>query len=334
MKKKIYAFELSGEHETLPRREALALLEIHSDSYREICRMDQCLLVEAMDLDAPTLGLRLAMTHRIIEVLDICDANLDSLADAAARMDLPQKSYRIRGKRIKKAALPGDIVEKEAGRVLFRRGYRADLKNPEIDLRTIITEDKIVLGIEVACPDRSSFEARRPHLKPFFHPGVLMPRMARALVNLSQVCAGERLLDPFAGTGGILVEACLMGIKCIGIDVQPQLARGARENMTSMDCTLTSGDAKRLPFKDASIESAVLDIPYGRSALIEAVSKEELLTESLAELQRVLRPGRRMVVVADRPISDHLERSEFKILQVHSDRVHRSLTRYIFVCQR
>ncbi len=334
MEEKIYAFELSGEHETLPRSEALALLEIHSGSHREICSRDQCLLIEAKDLDAPALGQRLAMTHRIIEVLAVCSTNLGSLADAVARMDLSKGSYRIRAKRIKKAALPGDIVEKEAGRVLFRRGYRADLKNPEIDLRAIITGDKIVLGREVACPDRSSFEARRPHLKPFFHPGVLMPRMARALVKLSQACAGERLLDPFAGTGGILVEACLMGIKCIGVDVQPQLVRGARENMTCMDCTLIAGDAKRLPFKDASIESAVLDIPYGRSALIEAVSKEDLLTESLAELQRVLKPGRRIVVVADRPIGDHLERSEFEILQVHSDRVHRSLTRYIFVCRR
>lgn len=334
MEEKIYAFELSGEHETLPRSEALALLEIHSGSHKEIRGMDQCLLIEAEDLDAPALGQRLAMTHRIIEVLAVCDANPDSLADAVARIDLPKGSYRIRAKRIKRAALPGDIVEKEAGRALFRRGYRADLRNPEIDLRAIITGDEIILGREVACPNRSSFEARRPHLKPFFHPGVLMPRIARTLVNLSQARAGERLLDPFAGTGGILVEACLMGIKCVGVDVQPQLVRGARENLASMDCTLISGDAKRLPFKDASIESAVMDIPYGRSALIEAESKEDLLTESLDELQRVLKPGRRMVVVADRPISDHLERSEFKILQIHSDRVHRSLTRCIFVCQK
>ena len=38
---KTYAFELSGEHETLPRSEALALLEIYSSEHREIAFYDQ-----------------------------------------------------------------------------------------------------------------------------------------------------------------------------------------------------------------------------------------------------------------------------------------------------
>ncbi len=95
-----------------------------------------------------------------------------------------------------------------------------------------------------------------------------------------------------------------------------------------------SGDAKRLPFKDESIDAAVLDTPYGRSALIEARSKEDLLAESLKELFRVLKLGRRMVIVADRPIDVQVRAAGFEIIQVHSDRVHRSLTRHIFVCRR
>jgi tRNA (guanine10-N2)-dimethyltransferase len=331
---KTYAFELSGEHGTLPRSEALALTEVYSSKHREVCFLDQCLLVEAEDLGFEALALRLAMTHSIIEVMAVCEARLEDLAEAVARIDLPSKSYRIRAKRIKRAAMPGDAVEKEVGRALFRRGFRADLKNPEIRLRAVITDDKIVLGQEIARIDRSCFESRRPHLKPFFHPGVLMPRMARALINLSQAMPGERLLDPFAGTGGILVEACLICIKGIGIDVQKRLIRGARANIACLDCSLMTGDAKRLPLKDESIDAAVLDTPYGRSALIEARSKENLLDESLAELHRVLRPGRRMVIVSDRPIEVQVSAAGFEIVQEHSDRVHRSLTRHIFVCKR
>jgi tRNA (guanine10-N2)-dimethyltransferase len=331
---KTYAFELSGEHGTLPRSEALALTEVYSSKHREVCFLDQCLLVEAEDLGFEALALRLAMTHSIIEVMAVCEARLEDLAEAVARIDLPSKSYRIRAKRIKQAAMPGDAVEKEVGRALFRRGFRADLKSPEIKLRAVITDDKIVLGQEIARTDRSGFESRRPHLKPFFHPGVLMPRMARALVNLSQAMPGERLLDPFAGTGGILVEACLIGIKGIGIDVQKRLIRGARANIACLDCSLMTGDAKRLPLKDESIDAAVLDTPYGRSALIEARSKENLLDESLAELHRVLKPGRRMVIVSDRTIEARVSAAGFEIIQEHSDRVHRSLTRHIFVCKR
>jgi len=331
---KTYAFELSGEHETIPRSEALALTEVYSSKFREICLLDQCLLVEADSLDYESLGQRLAMTHNVIEVMAVCKAQLEDLAKAALQIDLPAKSYRIRAKRIKQAAMPGDVVEKEIGRVLFRRGFRADLKSPETKLRAIITGSKIVLGKEMASPDRSGFESRRPHLKPFFHPGVLMPRMARALVNLSQAMPGERLLDPFAGTGGILVEACLIGIDGIGVDVQKRLIRGAKANLLGLDCSLIIGDAKRLPFKEASIDAAVLDTPYGRSALIEARSKEDLLSESLVELHRVLKTRRRMVIVADRPIEDYILRAGFEILQRHTDRVHRSLIRHIFLCRR
>ena len=117
-------------------------------------------------------------------------------------------------------------------------------------LRAIITSGKIVLGLEAAVTVIAApLRRRRPHLKPFFHPGVLMPRMARSLVNLTQTRAGERLLDPFAGTCGILIEACLIGIEGVGIEVQTRLVKGALCNLENMDCSLILGDAKRLPLK-------------------------------------------------------------------------------------
>lgn len=331
---KSYAFELSGEHESLPRCEAIALVEIFSDRYREQSYLDQCLIVEAEGLDVRALGDRLAMTHRIIEVMAICEADLEDLARSVALLSLPDESYRIRARRIKNASPRADAVEHEIGRVLLGKGIRADLKSPNIELRAVITSGKIILGVEVARVDRSSFEARRPHLKPFFHPGVLMPRMARSLVNLTQIRAGERLLDPFAGTCGILVEACLMGIECLGIEAQGRLVKGAVCNLENMNCALVLGDAKRLALKDASIYGAVLDIPYGRSARILASSKEDLLKESLSELFRVIRPGRRMVIVADGPIDSQISNAGFRVIQSHLDRVHRSLIRHIFLCQR
>lgn len=328
-----YAFELSGEHDTLPRSEAIALLEVYSKGYRELCHLDQCLIVEAEDLDVKTLGLRLAMTHRIIEVHAICEAQLDSLADATKCIAIPSGTYRVRARIVKNAPLQGDQVEREVGRVLYEMGHKADLINPEMELRAVITGNKVVLGLEVSRARRCDFEDRRPHLKPFFYPGVLMPRMARALVNISQAKEGDLLLDPFAGTGGILVEACLIGIRCAGVDVQKKLVRGARVNVEGLNCTLMTGDARRLPFMGCSVDNAVLDTPYGRSAVIRAGSKEELLDNSLAELHRVLKPGRRMVVVAERQIENHITDANFMIREKHTDRVHRSLTRYIFVCR-
>jgi tRNA (guanine10-N2)-dimethyltransferase len=329
-----YAFELSGEHETLPRCEALALVEMYSSCFKELYYLDQCLIIEAQDLDVSILGKRLALTHRIIEVLAICDASPYALVDAVSRLELPRKRYLVRARRIKDASFRTDYVEHEVGRVLFQKGYKADMKDPEMVLRAIISTGKIILGLEAARVDRGSFEARRPHLKPFFHPGVLMPRMARSLINLSQARAGDLLLDPFAGTGGILIEACLIDIAGVGIEVQTRLVQGALCNLDGLDCQLISGDAKRLPFHNSSFHAAVLDTPYGRSAKILATSKELLLSESLAELFRVIKPGRRMVILADKPLDALLINAGFEIMQRHTDRVHRSLTRHIFICKK
>jgi len=329
-----YAFELSGEHETLPRSEALALVEAFSERSSEAAFFDQCLIVQAEGLDVQTLGRRLAMTHRIIEVMAVCQADLPALAGAAEMLDLSARSYMVRARRIKNSSPGADEVEREIGRVLLGRGLQVDLSRPEVVLRAVITGGKIVIGREAARTDRSSFEARRPHLKPFFHPGVLMPRMARALVNLTGVRAGSTILDPFAGTCGILIEACLIGVKGLGIEVQTNLVKGARCNLQGVDCSLLLGDAKRLPLHDSSVDAAVLDTPYGRSAKILAKSKDLLLQESLGELHRVIKPEGRMAIVADRPLDSLLQSSGFEILQQHTDRVHRSLVRHIFLCSR
>jgi tRNA (guanine10-N2)-dimethyltransferase len=330
-----YAFELSGEHPTIPRSEALSLLEVTSAGYWIISESDRCLVVEArhLDLSLARLGARMAMTHRIIEVAADGEPTAQGVSKAAAELDLPDKTYKVRAKRLGEASIASDEVERMVGSVLWRRGYKADLAEPEIEIRAVVTEDRVLLGREVARSDRAGFRARRPHLKPFFYPGTILPKLARALVNLSCAREGERLLDPFAGTGGFLVEAGLMGVRGVGLDVQRRIVRGALANLEGLDCSLIVGDAMALPLKDRSVEAAVSDAPYGRSALIQAGSRDELLAGSLAELRRVLIPGRRMVFVDDRPVGELIVEAGFEVLEVHRERVHRSLTRQIYVCR-
>ncbi len=328
-----YAFELSGEHPTIPKSEALSLLAITSSGHRVVYEGERSLVVEARDLDRLRLGARMAMTHRVVEIAAEAEPTAEGVAGAAAELDLPEITYRVRAKRLGEAPLASDEVEGMVGSVLWKKGYRADLAAPEIEIRAMVTADHIFLGREVARSDRTGFRDRRPHKKPFFHPGTMLPKLSRALVNLSQVREGERLLDPFSGTGGFLVEAGLMGVRGLGIDVQEGIVSGSKSNLEGLDCTLLVGDAARLPFKDKSIEGAVSDAPYGRSALIQAGSRDELLAKSLAELRRVLVPGRRVVFVDDRPVGGFVKDAGFEILEAHTERVHRSLTRHIFVCR-
>ena len=58
----------------------------------------------------------------------------------------------------------------------------------------------------------------------------MMPRMARTLVNIAGYNRGDIMLDPFCGTGGILIEAHLLGARVIGSDFDPLMVLGSRQN--------------------------------------------------------------------------------------------------------
>ncbi len=59
----------------------------------------------------------------------------------------------------------------------------------------------------------------------------IAPRLAKILINLSEVRAGEALMDPFCGIGVILSEATRQKIRVIGIDKDARAIQGAKQNL-------------------------------------------------------------------------------------------------------
>ena len=58
----------------------------------------------------------------------------------------------------------------------------------------------------------------------------ISPRLAKILINLSQVHKKELLLDPFCGVGGILQEAILKNIRVFGSDLDKNAIEDAKKN--------------------------------------------------------------------------------------------------------
>ena len=260
----LYAFELSGEHDELPRKEILSSLRLAGFGFKEHARLDQCLVVDIeghipdIDMRLTAVAERLAMSHHIVRVAGMCDVMTGDIISLAEDCDISEhivsgSTYLVRSKRIKHYGneVKREEIESRIGGIIYRKGYRANLRSPDVEFRLIIT-DRAVFGSVVASVDRSTYEQRAPHKKPFFYPGVLMPRVARALVNISEVKPGEVLLDPFSGTAGILVEAGMLSVHVIGLEVRQMIAHGARMNleMFGADHSLLVGDACRVPLKD------------------------------------------------------------------------------------
>lgn len=65
--------------------------------------------------------------------------------------------------------------------------------------------------------------------------GKFHPQMIRALLNIIGLEQGDTVLDPFIGSGTAAVEAQLLGINCVGIDVSPLCVLQSKVKTESID---------------------------------------------------------------------------------------------------
>jgi tRNA (guanine10-N2)-dimethyltransferase len=315
-------FELSGENPTLPFAELGCLGMV----------LDQRLQVAVVDSPDPCAAHRLAMTHVVLEYLGECEPDLsvfkNLLQDLAleTRQPFAGRVKKVHGGCNERNPCSQKEFENMIGTMI---SGPVSLSNPEVEYRAILSEDRCYFGKVLFSFDRGSYDMRNPGKRDFFHPGVMMPRMARTLVNIAHAKACDTFLDPFCGTGGILIEADLLGMRAMGCDFDPLMIQGSKVNLPS--ASLLMADATHLPFPDHSIDSIVTDFPYGHSVCIKKTdSMDQLYAASLEEIRRVLKKGRRAVVVTHRDISEIAVQS-MTILGKHDQRVHKSLTRRVLV---
>lgn len=313
--------ELSGEHPHIPFAE-LEILGPILDRRRQVA------VVDARD---PAVARRLAMAHCVLEYLGECEASSNDFFTLLQKLDI--ESEQRFAARIKK--IHGNTMDLSGGELERMMGThirgQVSLKDPQAEFRAVISEDKCYLGRVISRCDRNSFHNRRPGNRPFFHPGVMMPRIARVIVNMSLVGTGQRMLDPFCGTGGIVLEAELMGIDAIGSDIDPDMVIGSRKNLSSN--ALIMADSTDLPFVSGSMDAVVTDLPYGQSSAIRARDLDHLYSASLQEICRILAPGKRAVLVTHRDISA-LAGRYMEVKASYHQRVHKSLTRRILVLEK
>ena len=200
--------ELSGEHPAIPVEEVKSILPVYEQN-------TQVLLVEAPDIKILE---RFAYTHSAMQYIEECLADRESFIQMLK--DLNIHSQEPFCGRVKKMADHG--METSSGELERLIGFYVDgqvsVSAPKRIFRTIISGGKCYFGELIWELDRNPYHNRKPGKRPFFHPGVMMPRMIRALVNISGAMPGEWILDPFCGTGGTLIEASLIGCHAIGSD--------------------------------------------------------------------------------------------------------------------
>lgn len=275
----------------------------------------------------------LAFTHRASRIVGQTDASVASARHLVESSRLDRAgSVAVRARDVRgTAGIDTRFAEHELGSVLVDRGFTVDLDEPDHELRALFADDVCVIGWLIAESVRG-FDARAPTDKPFFHPGSMDPLLARALVNIAGTRPGRRILDPMCGTGGLLVEAGLLGAHVVGIDAQRRMVHGALRNLRHYldedTFAVGQGDAARLPIVDDGVDAVVFDAPYGRQSKVEGRELSDLIAGALNEARRV---APRAIVVGDRSWDSTARETGWRIEATFERRTHRSLTRHVHV---
>jgi len=202
---------------------------------------------------------------------------------------------------------------------------KVSLEDPDVTILLINTEAESVIGLieHKGSVKRKNESARN---RPYFHPVALEPKLCRAMINLAMVKENDIILDPFCGTGSIMLEANSMNINAIGCDLSGKMCRGALTNLRSSNNEfIVNCDALSLPLRMDSIDAIVTDLPYGRAASTLKRKSNELLNEFLDTIKGMR--GKRCCIMCRKG-----DEQEFpNIVEQYDIYEHRNLTRKLMV---
>lgn len=322
-----FFFELSGELKDMSRAEAVRCMEAETDGF-SITAEGPGYMIASFDADRmDPIADRISLTHSIGRYLGSYDP--DDISGIES-IELPEGTFAIRGKRFEGMMRDVDSQKliRDIGAVLSRHND-VNLKEPDNIVRMQMC-DRVHLYLEERVTDTDLLEKRKVGERPFFSPISLHPKYARALINLTGVKTGGTVLDPFCGTGGIVIEAAEMGMKAIASDFDEEMVIGCQENMDFYGLELTDFDTidiGDIGERFTDIDAICTDPPYGRSTKTGGEDIDHIYVRAGQAIPRSLKPGCRAGVVLPHPMEFDTMDLEYMFKQ----KVHRSLTRHYHI---
>lgn len=291
-----YAFEL-GHQPHVSVAEIISVCKRLSISYKEVQADDSFFIIESTDiLDAQTLIHILGGTIRIAHTLEKKTDDVHTIAHHLEHATEGKIQFSISGINQKSLALEVKKYLKGIGRSV----RYIESKNTATVLHNNLIEKKgdiIKVGAEWyvtdAIQDIASFTHRdyeRPRTDS--RSGMLPPKLARMMVNLTETSLDSHILDPFCGSGTVLIEALSLGYTHVsGSDNSEKAVEDSIENTrwflkdhtdTKVETVvhLASAEKSDKVFKKHSID-AIVSEPYMGKPLRGHESKLSLEAQAL-----------------------------------------------------
>jgi len=335
---------LSGEHPTLPRAELRAVLEAEGIRHKILeADNDRIVRFEAPRHACKTVDERASYCHFCcVELLD-CYASWEKIIQSTTSLEFESfleqgENIAVRVKRIQRESTQMDIpkLEKTLGEVILNRteNVHVNLDSPDKLFLGILSGKRFILGFIPYDIKKKGVLDRTPRRKPYFHPSSLQPKLARCMVNFARIRRGKTVLDPFCGTGTVLIEAGLMGIESLGCDIQRKMVEGARMNLDHYGVSNAHVFLSNALFPSIRhVDCIVTDPPYGRVATTSKISFPNLMKTFISKAGDLLASGGYLSTATPKGVelSCLAEEHGFRVVEKHLIYIHRSLTREIIV---
>jgi len=331
-----YLFEISKEHKSFPRSEIICCLKSENIENDIIEENSNILIFEIKDnKKLNSIFSRLSFTFFVDKFLFSCQPNIKNIKKNAevAKINL-KGSIAIKYKNRSKNIDSQKVVRTLAS--VLTQDKKVDLRNPKNEIRALITDSKVYIGLKLFEIDRSQYEKRKVQYRPFFSPISLHPKIARALVNISCIKENHILLDPFCGTGGFLIEAGLIGARVIGSDVEEKMIEGCKKTLSRYNIknyNLYSLDIGSINKYVNNVDAVVTDLPYGKSTTTRGENRTDLYERSFKAISQVLNNnGKAVIGLPDKNLI-LIGKKYMKLVEIHKFVAHKSLTRFFAVFQ-
>ena len=335
----------SQEHPRLPQGELKAVIECEEmQTSLEVITEGLVILKDissdSIDNYYQILTRRLGYTHEVHQI--VMTSNISSLDEdilAVPWQDYIDENFAVRVKRFN-SQIDTVAYERKVGALILEKCNNVNVKlnNPNSLIRLVAFKDVIYVAIEKYHLDKKHFEDIKPHKRPFFFPGSMSPKLARCMVNLSRVKAGQLVLDPFCGTGGILIEAGLIGCKVVGSDVNWKMKNGTAINLEYCgikDYRTFHLDVRELKMYE-KVASVVTDPPYGISTSTGDIDGDDIFKEFFHSIYDNMADDAYLCMASPHyvDLTPMIYDVGFELVEQYAIKMHRSLTRIISVIKK
>jgi len=323
--KQLYLFQLGRDPE-LSRIEIESFLELLNKKFEIIENSKNITVVSTENLDRDIIK-KLGGTIKISEVISN-SGRIPDIEENLAKQEFytgtkNKAYYSVQGYQTGLTDLVIQIIKDYFKKIKIKATIKKEIEPSamikkdflESGVDILIYKNYIARTIAVTNPlETKERDLSRPNVD---YMKTISIRLAKILINLSQVKKGGILIDPFCGSGTILQEAMLNGINTIGLDKDPESIKQSKDNLEwakeqyKLDSSyqLYKLDSRKMTSVIKTADAIVTEPymgPYIRK--LPTIKEAQELADELTSLyiavikqsEKIIKKGNRVVIIIPR----------------------------------